>query len=75
MLGDEAVCQTHGHKLEAYCEKDNELLCLDCVIGQHKAHKISSVAEKVAQDRNILRECMQTMKQGQGELRDTINCL
>lgn len=56
LLKEEAVCSVHNKKLEAYCEKDNELLCLNCVIGgQHKSHKISSVAEKVARDRAILK--------------------
>ena len=71
LLAKEAVCRTHNQKVEAYCEKDNELLCLTCVInGQHKSHKISSVSEKVTKDRSILKECAKSIHSSFQDLKE-----
>lgn len=37
-------CLQHGKKLEAFCEKDFKLLCIDCILSEHhKGHEIISV--------------------------------
>lgn len=41
-------CFKHGKKLEAFCEKDKEVLCIDCILSeQHKNHEITSAAKAV----------------------------
>lgn len=37
-------CILHSKKLEAFCEKDASLLCIDCILSdQHKGHDIFSI--------------------------------
>lgn len=40
------MCPIHEKKLEAFCEKDFEVLCIDCILSDvHKNHDIVSVAK------------------------------
>ena len=67
------MCKMHNQKLQAYCEKDNELLCLNCVIGGgHKTHKIFSISEKVEKDRSILEDCSKQIANGRLQMQDSI---
>jgi len=44
--GAESICSDHGKKLEAFCEKDNNLLCIDCILSEkHKNHEIVSIVK------------------------------
>jgi len=45
--GDSASCRLHPtKKLEAFCEKDFKLLCIDCILSdRHKNHEIISIAK------------------------------
>lgn len=37
------ICKTHQKKIEAFCESDKSVLCIDCILSEdHKNHSISS---------------------------------
>lgn len=46
-LKEPIICKIHGKKLEAFCESDNNILCLNCVLGEHKNHKVLSIDEVI----------------------------
>lgn len=46
LLLSESLCKKHGKKIEAFCEKDYGLLCIDCILSdKHKNHEIVAVAK------------------------------
>lgn len=52
-----ALCPEHSKKLEAFCEKCHQVLCIDCILSDsHKAHEIVSVAKAVERQRQALFE-------------------
>lgn len=52
-------CSTHGKKLEAFCEKDKCVLCIDCILSdKHKNHEIVSVQKAVDKQKLMLVEEM-----------------
>ena len=45
----------HNKKLEAFCEKDLQILCIDCILSeQHKSHEIISVQKAVERQKQIM---------------------
>jgi B-box zinc finger len=38
-------CESHNHKrLEAFCDLDKKVLCIDCILNEdHKSHEIMSL--------------------------------
>ena len=45
-----------GKRLEAFCEKDSELICIDCILSEkHRGHEITSVAKAAERHRIFLR--------------------
>ena len=39
-----SLCKIHSKEVEGYCEDDEVLLCIDCIlIGGHKSHNINSI--------------------------------
>ncbi len=37
-------CDAHSKKLEAFCDLDKKLLCIDCILNEnHKTHEILSL--------------------------------
>lgn len=49
------MCAEHNKKLEAFCEKDLQVLCIDCILSeQHKSHEIISVQKAVEKQRQYL---------------------
>ena len=39
-------CEKHMQPYQAYCIKDSQLLCIECVIGdEHKKHATMTMAE------------------------------
>lgn len=38
------MCENHKKKLEAFCEKEKRILCIDCILNEnHKNHEILSL--------------------------------
>lgn len=47
MSDSHAQCKLHPMKrIEAFCEKDFKLLCIDCILSErHKNHEIVSISK------------------------------
>ena len=57
----EVQCEIHSKKLEAFCEDDRTLLCIDCILlDGHKAHDISPIPQSSEKERSDLHEKYQT---------------
>ena len=57
----EYMCETHKKKVEAFCEDDLVLLCIDCIlIDGHKAHDIRPVSQASEKERAGLQEDIDT---------------
>ena len=53
-----ACCKLHPtKKIEAFCEKDFKLLCIDCILSdRHKNHEIVSIAKASEKHCTYLRQ-------------------
>jgi hypothetical protein len=61
IVDSEAKCQAHLKKLEAFCEDDRVLLCIDCILlDGHKNHDISPIPQSSEKERNKLQESYQS---------------
>ena len=56
--GDATICRLHPtKKMEAFCEKDFKLLCIDCILSdRHKNHEIISIAKASEKHQIFLRQ-------------------
>ena len=59
-----ALCEVHEKELEAFCENDSQLLCIDCILlNSHKDHAIASIIESSRKIRtSFLTICESTSK-------------
>ena len=55
--GSTVNCRLHPtKKIEAFCEKDFKLLCIDCILSdRHKNHEIISIAKAAEKHQTYLR--------------------
>lgn len=53
----EENCPLHNKKLEAFCENDKVLLCIDCIlIDGHKFHELYTISESSEKERAKLQD-------------------
>ena len=65
-----SICHKHNKKLEAFCEKDKEVLCIDCILSEkHKSHEIVSVGKAVEKQQQYLYEEMTAAQKTEDKLR------
>lgn len=39
-----SLCDNHNKKIQAFCDLDKKILCIDCIVnGNHKNHEILSI--------------------------------
>uniref|UniRef100_A0A8C9SDE5 Zinc-binding protein A33-like n=1 Tax=Scleropages formosus TaxID=113540 RepID=A0A8C9SDE5_SCLFO len=50
------LCSLHGERLKLYCKKDKHPMCVECLIKEHKNHKICSITEAATPHRTIMPE-------------------
>lgn len=56
-------CPSHNKPYEAFCDRDKQLLCVTCLLEPpHKTHKIMSIEQTVAQDKEILEAASKEIK-------------
>lgn len=64
------LCQIHSKKLEAFCEKDLQVLCIDCILSeQHKSHEIISVQKAVDKQKQQMFEEVTLAQKSEEKLR------
>uniref|UniRef100_A0A8C8FXN8 Uncharacterized protein n=1 Tax=Oncorhynchus tshawytscha TaxID=74940 RepID=A0A8C8FXN8_ONCTS len=50
----EKICSHHIKLLEVYCRSDQQLICYQCLLDEHKGHETVSVAaERIAKQREL----------------------
>ena len=55
--GPVAKCPTHGKKIEAFCDNEKQLLCIDCILSEsHKQREMCSIFKAVEQEKEQLEE-------------------
>jgi len=48
------LCETHKKKIEAFCDLDKKMLCIDCILNEnHKNHEILSIEKACQREKNI----------------------
>ena len=48
MEGVEPLCLTHEKQIEAFCQEDNELVCISCILSnEHKGHTLHSIEKAI----------------------------
>jgi len=71
------MCHRHAKKLEAYCQKERVLLCIDCIIenNSHQTHGLMAIetafikeSELAGQDQSTLQSVKQAIKDCLGNL-------
>jgi len=49
------VCSKHNKRIEAFCEKERELLCVTCILEDgHRQHKISSIQKAAEKEKSLI---------------------
>ena len=67
-------CSVHHKPFEGFCEKDKELLCVTCILeDKHRTHKISSIQQTVAKDKEILEASSHKIKISIRNLEDALH--
>jgi len=68
----ESICSQHNKKVEAFCQDDRCLLCIDCILlDGHKSHDISPIGKASEQERiTIQKELENAIK-----LEDTLSLM
>ena len=68
---EDQFCTVEGHqgkRLEAFCERDGELLCIDCILGKHKGHEFKAIAKAADKHRVFLRNELNESEQSKEKL-------
>src|SRR3569833_1603709 len=68
------MCGMHSKKLEAFCEKDLQVLCIDCILSdQHKSHEIVSVQKAVERQKQFMFEEVNSTQKNEERLKCITN--
>ncbi|XP_029109955.1 zinc-binding protein A33-like [Scleropages formosus] len=59
------LCSLHGERLKLYCKKDKHPMCVECLIKEHKNHKICSITEAATPHRITLTILLNTLEEKQ----------
>ncbi|XP_064820680.1 E3 ubiquitin/ISG15 ligase TRIM25-like isoform X1 [Oncorhynchus masou masou] len=75
----ERICPHHGKLLEVYCCTDQQCICYQCAIDQHRGHETvvapAERAKKQEQVRKVQRECQQKIKKRENVMLDLQNMM
>ncbi|XP_031691945.1 E3 ubiquitin/ISG15 ligase TRIM25 isoform X2 [Oncorhynchus kisutch] len=75
----ERICPHHGKLLEVYCCTDQQCICYQCAIDQHRGHETVvapvEMAKKQEQVRKVQRECQQKIKKRETVMLDLQNMM
>ena len=63
-------CKQHQEQLKIYCFTCNQLICRDCVLIEHKDHKIEFTSECAPQIKQALQEKLGPLQNTQAHIQD-----
>ena len=70
----EVLCDTHHKKIEAFCDQDKKVLCIDCILNEnHKSHEILSIAKASEREREEFEKSISIALPKEGELQHQIH--
>ncbi|KRX04280.1 hypothetical protein PPERSA_11404 [Pseudocohnilembus persalinus] len=71
---NENQCNKHQKKFEAFCQTDEQLLCINCIIQDgHQMHSIDSIEEAFAKEKENLSYLFIQIKEQRNDLQQLIN--
>ena len=53
---EKQACPFHNKKLDAFCQQCKEVLCIDCILGEHNSHDMGTIENAAELERNLFRE-------------------
>ncbi|XP_040202997.1 E3 ubiquitin-protein ligase TRIM39-like [Rana temporaria] len=68
-------CSVHKRILEYYCTEDDTCICVFCVIGGHKGHKMESLDEVSEKKKETLRNVLQKLLTKREEMEERVQSL
>lgn len=64
-----AQCESHGKKIEAFCDLDKKLLCIDCILNEnHKTHEIMPLEKACQKEKYVFDMSLKTALQKENEV-------
>jgi hypothetical protein len=64
-----SLCENHGKKIEAFCDLDKKILCIDCILNEnHKNHEILSIDKACYKEKYMLDMSLKTALPKENEL-------
>eukprot|EP00347_Sterkiella_histriomuscorum_P017673 403348434 len=68
-----SLCETHDKKIEAFCDLDKKLLCIDCILNEnHKNHEILALEKACTKEKFIFDMSLKTALQKEAEVHHQI---
>ena len=56
-----SLCESHNKKVEAFCDLDKKILCIDCILNEnHKSHEILSLEKAGVKEKYMLEMSLKT---------------
>ena len=66
-------CDSHSKKIEAFCDLDKKLLCIDCILNEnHKSHEILSLEKASLREKQTFDSSLQTALTKETEVQSQI---
>jgi len=70
------VCLLHQKNLEAFCETENVLICIDCILlGEHKTHEVCAIPGSSKKARSLINNSIDTSKRLYESLKAALECV
>lgn len=68
------MCENHNKKIEAFCDLDKKLLCIDCILNEnHKTHEILSLEKACSKEKYMFDMSLKTAMQKENEVKHQIH--
>jgi hypothetical protein len=71
--GCSQYCAAHSKKLEAFCDLDKKVLCIDCILNEnHKSHEILALDKASNLEKQTFESGLQTALSKESEVQHQI---
>lgn len=69
-------CENHGKKIEAFCDNDKKILCIDCILNEnHKSHEILSLEKACLGEKQLFEASLANANSRESEVHNQIHRL